>query len=100
MHINKSTLTDNEKSIIANRLITIINAYDSRENTISGLAEKTGLKYNQIQKILSDYNFYHGIKRNTGTASHPLNLVIKYDDFRYLIDCTEIDHMRREKERR
>lgn len=88
-----STLTSEEKSTIANRMVTLINSY-SRENTIPRLSEKTGLSEYKIRKVLTGNNFYHGIKRNTGTASHPLNILVKYDDYKFLLDCTELDHMR------
>ena len=86
-------MSNEELSIISNRMQTLLDLYD-RESTIPSLVEKTGLTYSQIQKVLSANNYYHGIKRLQGTPDYPIKALIFYRDFEYLLRCTNLDNLR------
>lgn len=86
-------MSNEELSIITNRMQTLLDLYD-RNSTIPTLVEKTGLSYNQVQKVLSANNYYHGIKRLQGTPDYPVKALIFYSDFEYLLECSALDNLR------
>ena len=86
-------MSNEEISIITNRMQTLLDLYD-RESTISVLVEKTGLTYNQVQKVLSANNYYHGIKRSEGTQDYKIKPIVFYSDFEYLLNCPTLDTLR------
>ena len=86
-------MTTEERSIVANRMQTLVDLY-SRNYTIDRLSKETGLSKKNISEVLKDNNFYHGIKRKEGTSNHPINLVVCFNNYDFLLNCPKLDLLR------
>lgn len=86
-------MSNEEVSIIMNRMQTLLSLYD-RGTTIDDLTEKTGLSYYQVRKVLSENNYFHGIKREMPINGRSVNPIIFFDKFEYLLACPKLDILR------
>lgn len=86
-------MTNEEMSIIGNRMKTIVDMYD-RHNTIADIAGKAQLPNAQVAKVLSAYGYYHGIKRDEPVEGHSRIPIIFYENYKYLLDYDMIDAFR------
>ena len=91
----ETKLTKEQNSIISNRMKTLVKLYD-RTSTIPTVADKTGLTYNQVQKVLSKNNYYHGIKYEEPTIEHPIFPLVNFNEISFLLDCDNLDTLREE----
>lgn len=91
--MTETKLTKEQNSIISNRMKTLVKLYD-RTTTIPAVANITGLTYNQVQKVLSKNNYYHGIKHVEPTIEHPIFPLVNFNEIAFLLDCDNLDTLR------
>jgi len=92
-------MTREDIAIISNRMKTVLEMYN-RNNTINAIAIKTGLTDSQVSSILSANNYWHGILRTEGTSRHPIDAIVDYNKFAFLLKADKLDIIRFENERK